>query len=75
MENKDAKIRAICLALGMMIFFSIGPVIDLIQNQYTQLLIHLLQASSFGLLAASALYKTDRKEMSYMPPQAASQTA
>lgn len=50
------RTRAIFLGLGMMIFFSIGPVIDLIKNQYTQLLIHLLQASSFGLMGMAALY-------------------
>ncbi|GEM_PF-2593598 len=53
-----ARVRALLLGLGMAIFFSIGPVIDLTQNQYTQLLIHLLQATSFCLMAASAFYGT-----------------
>lgn len=52
----DVKVRAFLLGLGMAIFFSIGPVIDLVQNQYTQLLIHLLQASSFGLMGLAAFY-------------------
>lgn len=52
------RLRAIFLGLGMAIFFSIGPVIDLTHNQYTQLLIHLLQATSFCLMGASAFYRT-----------------
>lgn len=61
----NVRVRAILLGLGMVIFFSIGPVIDLIQNQYTQLLIHLLQASAFGLMGASAFYTS--RTASYAP--------
>lgn len=56
--EQTARVRALLLGLGMIIFFSIGPVIDLTQNQYTQLLIHLLQATSFFLMGASAFYQT-----------------
>lgn len=49
--------RAVLLGLGMAVFFSIGPVIDIVKNQYTQLIIHLLLASSFFLMGASAFYK------------------
>lgn len=56
--DRTTKVRALLLGLGMAVFFSIGPVIDLIQNQYTQLLIHLLQATSFFLMGASAFYRT-----------------
>lgn len=55
--NSLIRARAILLGLGMAVFFSIGPVIDIIQNQYTQLIIHLLLASSFFLMGASAFYK------------------
>src|SRR3989344_935964 len=69
----DSRVRAVMLGLGMMIFFSVGPVIDLIQNQYTQLIIHLCIASSFGLMGASAFYRT-RSRLSeagrVAPPQA-----
>ena len=54
--EKIVRVRAILLGLGMMIFFSIGPVIDLLQNQYTQLLIHMLLAISFFFMGASAFY-------------------
>lgn len=54
--EKTVRTRAIFLGLGMIIFFSIGPVINLVQNQYTQLLIHLLQALSFFLMGASVFY-------------------
>ena len=57
-SDRTTKIRALLLGFGMAIFFSIGPVIDLTQNQYTQLLIHLLQATSFFLMGASAFYRT-----------------
>lgn len=56
--DSTTKVRAVLLGLGMAMFFSIGPVIDLIQNQYTQLLIHLLQATSFFIMGASAFYRT-----------------
>lgn len=62
----DARVRAIFLGLGMAIFFSIGPVIDIVQNQYTQLLIHLLQASSFFFIGASAVY-TPRAQIERSP--------
>lgn len=54
--DHDTRVRAILLGLGMMIFFAIGPVIDYVVNQYTQLLIQLLQATSFGLMGLCALY-------------------
>src|SRR3989344_4725419 len=60
--DRTARIRAILLGLGMIIFFSIGPVIDYFHNQYTQLLIHLLQASSFGLMGMSAFYVPKREK-------------
>lgn len=56
------RTRAVLLGLGMAVFFSIGPVIDLVQNQYTQLIIHLLLALSFFFMGASALYKEEAAE-------------
>ena len=52
-----ARSRAVFLGLGMIAFFSVGPVIDLLYSQYTQLLIHLLLAVSFFLMGSSAFYK------------------
>lgn len=49
--------RSSLLGLGMIIFFSIGPVIDIFPGPYLQLLIHLLLASSFFFMGASVLYK------------------
>jgi hypothetical protein len=57
------QVRAVLLGLGMMIFFAIGPVIDYIQGPSVQLLIHLLQASSFGLMGLAALYAPQRDEL------------
>lgn len=55
--NSLVRTGAILLGLGMAVFFSIGPIINLIQNQYTQLIIHLLLALSFFFMGASAFYK------------------
>ena len=52
-----ARSRAVFLGSGMVVFFSVGPVIDLLHNQYTQLVIHLLLAVAFFLMGASAFYK------------------
>lgn len=58
--DSTTRIRALLLGLGMAIFFTIGPVIDLVQARYVQLSIHLLQATSFFLMGASAFYKTGK---------------
>lgn len=56
LTDKAGRVRAVLLGSGMIIFFAIGPVINVVHNQYLQLLIHLLQATSFCLMGASAFY-------------------
>lgn len=55
-QERLVKMRAIFLGLGMAVFFSVGPVIDLLASQYTQLLIHELITLSFFFMGASAFY-------------------
>ncbi len=57
------RVRAILLGLGMAVFFSVGPVIDFLQNQYLQLTIHLLIATSFFLMGGSAFYHTGKEHV------------
>lgn len=59
-SSPEIRTRALLLGLGMAIFFSIGPVIDLVKGPLVQLLIHILQAVSFFLMGASALYAGSR---------------
>lgn len=57
------RVRVLLLGLGMVVFFSVGPVIDLMKNQYLQLTIHLLVATSFFLMGGSALYRTGKERI------------
>jgi hypothetical protein len=56
------KTRAILLGIGMMAFFSVGPIIDLLQNQYTQLLVHEILVISFFAMGASSLFRPSAGE-------------
>lgn len=65
----ESRRRAVLLGLGMIAFFSVGPVIDLMKNQYTQLTIHLIIALSFFLMGAASFY-----HKKWTSPQEASQS-
>ncbi|MEK7566546.1 MAG: hypothetical protein AAB527_00200 [Patescibacteria group bacterium] len=55
-KEREVKVKAFLLGLGMAVFFTVGPVIDILQSQYTQLLVHALLALSFFFMGAAAFY-------------------